>query len=414
MAEIYCNLARKLRILHTSDWHLGQKLSNLSRDKEQEAALEWLIQVITREKVDVLLVSGDVFDTYNPSVQAEAIYYRFLARLVASPCRHVVITGGNHDSAAKLMAPKPLMDALRIQVVGQATGLIEDEVFVFSDDENQTELIVAAVPFLREQNLVLREVGLGTDERRKSLRNAIKAHFQEVAEYIKSLEITKIPVVCMAHLCMGGEEITEEQSRIYLGDSHTLSNADFDELFDYVALGHIHRAQKLDTSGRIRYSGSLIPLSFSEINQKKIVWLVEFDSSKKCQVKELEVPQTRKLVRIKCTLEQLEAELSRHASVDPAYPTWAEVIIESERPVPQLHQMLMQLTEHLSLEILKHSNLALHAPVAHTGQLEQINQLSVQEVFERRCRQKGYSEDEIPSLLADFKELQEWAANREE
>jgi DNA repair protein SbcD/Mre11 len=401
-------MSRKLRILHTSDWHLGQKLANLSRDKEHEAALEWLVQTIVKEKVDVLVVSGDVFDTYNPSVQAETIYYKFIAKLVASPCRHIVITGGNHDSPAKLHAPKPLMDALQIHVIGQSSGHVADEVLVFSDEQNEPELIVAAVPFLREQNLALREVGQTIDARRLAIRTSIQSHFNDVAEYIRSLGISDVPVVCMAHLCVGGEEITEEQSRIYLGDSHTLRQEQFDRLFDYVALGHIHRPQKLEKSGRIRYSGSLIPLSFSEIMHKKVIVLADFIDGALHETKEISVPQTRKLVRIKCSLESLESELGKHASVDPAYPTWAEVVVESERPIPQLHQLLLSLTEQLSLEILKHSNPSQLGNLNQEVVLEQISQLNVIEVFERRCRQKGYPDEDIPELVADFKELQEW------
>jgi DNA repair protein SbcD/Mre11 len=399
---------RKLRVLHTSDWHLGQKLANLSRDAEQEAALNWLISVIESEKVDVLLVSGDIFDTVTPTVAAEAMYYRFLARLIPTCCRHVVITGGNHDSPAKLNAPKPLMDALKIHVVGQVSAVAEEEVFVFYDAKTEPELVVAAVPFIREQNLTLTEVGQTIEARRGFIRAAIKSHFDLVGAEAARLQFKDVVHICMGHLCIGGEDITEEQNRVYLGDTHTLAASDFHEVFDYVALGHIHRAQKLNKTGSVRYSGSLIPLSFSELGQKKLVWIVDFEQGALASVRDVEVPVTRKLVRIKTTLENLLPELSKHASVDPAYPTWAEVVVESENPVPQLHQTLMQATEQLAIEVLKHSNVTTAVKQNHARELEQISQLRVSDVFRRKAEQMGYSEDELKQMMADFEELHAW------
>jgi DNA repair protein SbcD/Mre11 len=402
--------AKHLRILHTSDWHLGHKLTNLNRDTEQEAALDWLIQTIVEEKVDVLIVAGDIFDTYNPSVQAETMYYRFLAELIPTACRHVIITGGNHDSPAKLNAPKPLMDALKIHVVGHATQVPENEVIVFDGLDGKPELVVAAVPFLREQYLPLVEVGQSVDDRRASIRHAVRQHFDRVGEHAASLKLD-VPFICMGHLCIGGEEITEEQSRIYLGDAQTMQASDFHPIFDYVALGHIHRAQKLNATGSVRYAGSMVQLSFSEAAQKKVVQIVDFKGGKLHKVTEMEVPLARKLVRIKCAMEQLPIELAKYASVDPAYPTWAEVIIESELPVPQLHQTLMEATEHLSLEILRHSNIARQNQTRHVEQLEQIAHLDPIDIFERKCRQDGYTDDEIIDLMEDFKALRGWMAN---
>ena len=141
-----------MKLLHTSDWHLGRSLYDRKRYNEFEAFLNWLIGFIADEKVDLLLVSG-VFDSTTPSNRAQELYYHFLGRLSATGCRHAVITGGNHDSPTFLDAPKNLLGALNIHVVGSATGNPEDEVFVLKDDDGKTEAIVCAVPFLRDRDI---------------------------------------------------------------------------------------------------------------------------------------------------------------------------------------------------------------------------------------------------------------------
>jgi DNA repair protein SbcD/Mre11 len=406
---------KKLRVLHTSDWHLGQKLTNLSREPEQELALDWLLETIIDQSVDALIVSGDVFDTYHPSVSAETLYYRFLARLYSTPCRHVVIIGGNHDSPARLNAPKPLLNALNMHIVGQISDDIDKEIIVLKDASGQAELVIAAVPFLREQHLAFTETGLQIDERRKGIRTAIQGHFAQVAEAAKSRGATNCPHICMAHLCIGGQEVTEEQSRIYLGDTQTLSSTDFDPIFDYVALGHIHRAQKMNATGTIRYCGSMIPLSFSELEQKKLVYLIDFEESKVAKISEIAVPIYRRLVRIKSSIEEIGAQLKKHSPPSDQLSTWAEVLIESTLPIPQMHQTLQQACQGLNLQILKHSNTASGSKTQrHTEQLEQIEHLDPQEVFERKCLKDGYTQEQMPRLIEGFRELREWMEKRTE
>ncbi|RME09699.1 MAG: exonuclease subunit SbcD, partial [Bacteroidetes bacterium] len=142
-----------MKILHTSDWHLGQKLTGRDRDEEHRLALDWLADFIAQEKVDVLVVAGDVFDIHNPPNSARELYYRFLRKLIQSSVRHVVVIGGNHDSPNMLEAPKELLQLLGIHVVGAATGHVSDEIIELKDADGKVELVVAAVPFLRDQDL---------------------------------------------------------------------------------------------------------------------------------------------------------------------------------------------------------------------------------------------------------------------
>ena len=141
-----------MNLLHTSDWHLGRALYGRKRYEEFAAFLDWLADTIERERIDVLLVAGDVFDTSAPSNRAQGLYYRFLCRVAASSCRHVVVVAGNHDSPSFLNAPRELLKELHVHVVGSSTpDHPEDEVLVLRNAQDAPELIVCAVPYLRDR-----------------------------------------------------------------------------------------------------------------------------------------------------------------------------------------------------------------------------------------------------------------------
>ncbi|NQS72549.1 MAG: exonuclease subunit SbcD, partial [Desulfobulbaceae bacterium] len=141
-----------MKILHTSDWHIGRALYGRKRYEEFKAFLDWLAETIQQNAINTLLVAGDVFDTSTPSNRAQELYYRFLCRVAASTCRHVVIVAGNHDSPSFLNAPKELLKALDVHVVGSAANP-EDEVLVLRNEQKAPELIVCAVPYLRDRDI---------------------------------------------------------------------------------------------------------------------------------------------------------------------------------------------------------------------------------------------------------------------
>lgn len=158
-----------MKILHTSDWHLGRALYGKKRYEEFEGFLSWLAETIRQNKIETLLVAGDVFDTGAPSNSAQELYYRFLCQVAGSQCRHVVVTGGNHDSPSFLNAPKELLKALDVHVVGNATESLEDEVLTLRDKEGEPELIVCAVPYLRDRDIRVVEAGESVDDKERKL-----------------------------------------------------------------------------------------------------------------------------------------------------------------------------------------------------------------------------------------------------
>ncbi|MBT5267882.1 MAG: exonuclease subunit SbcD, partial [Candidatus Marinimicrobia bacterium] len=170
-----------MKILHTSDWHLGRSLYGRKRYEEFSAFLDWLDKTIEDEKVDALLVAGDVFDTSTPSNRAQELYYRFLCRVAASCCRHVVVIAGNHDSPSFLNAPKELLRALNVYVVGSVSDALDDEVIVLHKD-GKPEAIVCAVPYLRDKDIRTVEPGENIDDKNAKLVEGLKNHYANVCD----------------------------------------------------------------------------------------------------------------------------------------------------------------------------------------------------------------------------------------
>lgn len=395
-----------MRILHTSDWHLGQKFISQSREAEQQMALDWLLEVIEKEQVDVLIVAGDIFDVNNPPVSAEEMYYHFLTRLKKTCCQHVVITGGNHDSPSKLNAPRGLLKALNMHVVGATTGDLDDEIIVFEGKDGEPDLMVAAVPFLRERDFRTITAGESAGERIRRIQEGIVAHYQEIIA--KTIDFKGF-MVATGHLFAKGASTHEEQQNIYLGNLDNIAADQFPERFDYIALGHIHRMQKVGKQDRIRYAGSLIPLSFSEISDKKGVLLVDFDKNQKTPaIREIIAPVFRRLVTIKGKMSEVEQKLQKnHQPTDPL-PAWVEIIVTSDPGVAMPDRHLRDFAAGMHLEILKVRVERSASALAEQMPLMDLSALTIEEVFEQRCTAKGLNDEEISTVKQTFSELKMW------
>ena len=194
-----------MKILHTSDWHLGQKFISRDREEEHRLALDWLVQTIEKEGVELLIVAGDVFDIGSPPNYARALYYNFLKEIWRTGCRHVVVTGGNHDSPQMLDAPKELLQLLDVHVVGTASEDPAGEVLVLKNKKGEPEAVVAAVPFLRDQDLRRSASGEGGQERIERIKEGILGHYVAIGQAVEAFADLKIPMIVTAHLCVTGE-----------------------------------------------------------------------------------------------------------------------------------------------------------------------------------------------------------------
>lgn len=281
---------KPLTILHTSDWHLGRRLYGRMRYEEFEAFLSWLQETISAQKVDVLIVAGDIFDTMTPSNRAQALYYEFLGKVSKLCCEHIVIVAGNHDSPTFLDAPSKVLKFLNVHVIGTACDDLNDEVLVLDAIDGTPHCIIAAVPYLRDRDVRGSHAGESMDCKDANVIKGIRAHYDEVAsiakarqEHLSNAHQRHIPIIATGHLFAAGSKTTEDDGvrDLYVGSLGQISADMFDDGFDYVALGHLHVPQRVGGCEHIRYSGSPIAMGFGEAKQQKQVLLVEFGEVEK-------------------------------------------------------------------------------------------------------------------------------------
>lgn len=346
-----------MRILHTSDWHLGHTFCERSRTEEQGFFLDWLLRALDEHAVDVLVVAGDVFDIANPPAEALALYYGFLARLnAAAQARaratgrrlRAVIVGGNHDSASRLDAPSDVLEALDVTVVGghdpardvlplgDAAGLLVP----ITGPSGGVELVVAAVPYLHEFRIGVRSF----DAEAAALRSAMKSAFREVYTRLADkaqAAFPGVPLVATGHLtCLPSEgALTTAEDAIPLeinrvGTLGALGPSVFDERYAYVALGHIHRGFAVDDARRIHYSGTPVQVSPVEPASSRRVLLVDIDASA-VKTQGIPVPQRRRLVRLDGTLAEVIAAVKAARPGEGELPPYLVASVQLREPNPR-------------------------------------------------------------------------------
>ncbi len=408
-----------MRVLHTADWHLGQRFQQgHERLDEHHCFLDWLLETIEREQVEVLVVAGDVFDTANPPAAARELYYNFLARLRNSQtCHDVVLVGGNHDSAATLNASASLLKALRVHVVGGVPAQFEEQCLVLPHGAAEPRLVVAAVPFLRDADVRHLVAGETTAEREARLREGIAAHYQRLAALLPDYRAQNVPVLATGHLFAAGGTAGDAERDIHVGTLGQITADAFPETFDYVALGHLHRPQVVGGRAHIRYCGAPIPLSFSETSHPQQVLLLTFRGAGCPAVQALDVPCTRRLRRFRGPLDQVIQQIGEHDNEGYAHEAWAEVAVESDLPWAVVQDQIREawLQTNGRLRVLTARKLA-EAPVAEATAFSlliapepaapHLDELTPRTVFEQLLATKNYDETAQQELLATFLELQ--------
>ena len=400
-----------LTILHTSDWHLGRSLYGRRRYDEFAAFLDWLLDTIEQQQVEVLLVAGDIFDTSAPSNRAQQLYYRFLCRVAAGNCcRHVVVIGGNHDSPSFLDAPQELLRALNVYVVGSAAECPGNEVLTLKSAAGIPELLVCAVPYLRDRDIRVAQAGESLDDKERNLQAGISRHYAAVVDHAQRLRAElqlNIPIVGMGHLfAAGGQTLEGDGVRdLYVGSlAHVGANI-FDPCLDYVALGHLHVPQTVGGSQRIRYSGSPLPMGFGEARQQKSVCLVKLGAGAVDghSLQLVEVPVFRQLERIEGDLDALLTRIVQLAAL--ASSAWLEVVYSGEKIVADLRERLDDAVAGTGLEILRVKNARMVEQVL--GQMstdETLDELDVHEVFSRCLLAHAVPAEQCPGLERSYRE----------
>jgi len=399
----------KFTVLHTSDWHLGRMLyARKERTAEHEAFLRWLLQTIEKEAVDALIVAGDIFDSTAPPNASLKMYYDFLLQVRNCGCRHIIITGGNHDSPSLLDAPKELLNALDVKVTGRATEQIEDEVITLKDPNGKPLAIVCAVPFLRERDISRWVSGETYSDRSQRIADSIAAHYAALAQASENKRIESgedIPVIATGHLSIaGGKTCADDGVRdTYVGAIECVGHDIFPQIFDYVALGHYHIPSSIDSEGRIRYSGSPLPMGFGEAEQRKIALKIEFHNRNRT-VTEIPVPLFQRLETIAGDKEHIINRLSELKAQGES--VWTEIVYEDAQLTPDLMKWLAEITADSNIEALKVQD---RHETEKLLSLEEVGKpledLDTHEVFDKLLSDRGITEEQQNDLRLLYCEI---------
>jgi exonuclease SbcD len=397
-----------LRLLHTSDWHLGHRFHGRQRHDEQGSFLDWLIDQIETCGVDVLLVAGDVFDTTTPGNRAQSLYYRFLNRLAGSCCRHVVITGGNHDSPALLEAPRELLRQLDIHVVGSIDSQPDKEVVLLRDRDGQPELVVCAVPFLRDRDIRTAAPGETLEEKGRQLRDGIREHYRQVCDVAERLREEvggHLPLVAMGHLFVAGGRTVEGDGvrELTIGGLDRIDGASFPASIDYLALGHLHLGQLVAGNPTRRYCGAPLPMSFSEAGLRKEVLLLTWEQ-RGFVAEPIAVPVLQPIASLSGDLSQLLKGLEELKTDSRSF--WVELQYIGDILIPNLREQLLAAVEESNLTLLRIRNNRLYDyTLQQDRETESLDELSVTEVFERCLAAHQVEEGQRHVLGAAFTEI---------
>ena len=393
---------KNMKILHTADWHIGQRLHERSRLDEHKQFLDWLLETIQKRKVDLLLVSGDIFDTSLPSAEATNLYYRFLYRLFDETDAYTVITAGNHDSARHLEAPREFLEMGKIYVVGLAT---ESAKCVLPFPPDNPRVMVAAVPYLLESEL--RHFSYQTEaERNDRYREWLKAFYADCVAYMPA----ELPKILMGHLFVQGGKETNSERNIQIGGATAIRAADFPDGVNYVALGHLHRPQTIkDTDYPIRYSGSPIPLRFNETGYSKKVYLLELsDDGSLVRDEDIEIPVFKEL----CTVEGDEAAILSRAMTGNWGGKYIQIKLKLSKPQTGINDEIRQAFGDRGGEVL---SVEIELPEATQGPVIPVEEMERPEkIFAQFHKAKFDGELPDETLAQTFSELLQMVSDSSE
>ena len=406
-----------LRILHTSDWHLGQFFIGKSREAEHRAFFRWLCDTIKTRQIDVLLVAGDIFDTTTPPSYARELYHQLIVDLQPLGVQ-LVLLGGNHDSVAVLKESAELLRCLNTYVIPGYQCDPAQHLLVLKNHDGKPGAVLAAVPFLRPRDLSQRDdfrssAGVEAGEKQLQLQQQISVVYQELYQAAQTLATelspdTPLPLLATGHLTTVGASSSESVREIYIGTLEAFPVSGFPP-FAYVALGHIHQAQKVGGTEHIRYSGAPLALSFDEARQQKYCLEVTLDHAD-VTVEALPLPCFQPLLSLKSDLTSLPALLAPALqSLSAGQRLWLELVLTGDSALlSDVQVQLEQLLAPLPVDLLR---LRRQRPVdaaSIVGSGLSLQELTPADVFAARLAQEELSAElqlRLPQLHQQALEL---------
>jgi exonuclease SbcD len=394
----------KFRILHTSDWHLGQNFYGKSRANEHQKFLNWLLEQVSEHAIDAVIVAGDIFDTGTPPSYAREMYFDFIVNMHKKKCQ-LIILAGNHDSVAMLGESKQLLSHLSCQVITSASDILDKQIITLNNKKGQAGAVLCAIPFIRPRDIMTSSAGQSVKEKQQSLQQAISEHYQNLYQQAQDLaqlsHDVKLPIIATGHLTTVGVTSSESVRDIYIGTLEAFPANAFPNA-DYIALGHIHRNQRVAKSEHIRYSGSPIALSFDEATQTKKVLIAEFEQGKLSQVIEQDIPCFQPLLMVKSKLEHLTKDINELVDtlnnseklLEKDQKIWLDIEINSAEYLQDLTPRIEALVKELPVEVLlvRRSKKSRQSMPESQKKIT-LNELSLSEVFATRLLQENWQTD---------------------
>ncbi|WP_432470547.1 exonuclease subunit SbcD [Amphritea sp. HPY] len=407
-----------MKILHTSDWHLGQSFFTKSRKAEHQAFLDWLLEQIAANGIDAVIVAGDIFDTGTPPSYAREMYNQFIVAISQLGCTLVVL-GGNHDSVSTLNESKELVACLNTHVVAsvvtnEVSNFVAEnseqagnQIIELSNSRGETGAILCAIPFIRPRDVIQSSAGESGTEKRQALGSAIKQHYHQLYQAALNIRDEKqlsVPIIATGHLTALGVSQSDSVRDIYIGTLEGFAADGFPPA-DYIALGHIHRPQIVAKSDHIRYSGSPIPLSFDELKTVKQVMKVEFDGSDRTGITPIEIPRFQPMAVLKGDLGAIETQLKQYENSLPEMPVWLCIEVEIQDYLSDLQQRIQTMTEHLNVEVLQLRRSRNKAQQALTQvERETLAELTPHDVFAKRLELETFDGEKEQARLGRIKQ----------
>jgi DNA repair protein SbcD/Mre11 len=406
-----------LNILHTADWHLGQTFYEYDRSFEHAEFLSWLTTAISEKEIDVLLISGDIFDVSNPSAASMSQFYRFLKEVTSINSQlQIICIAGNHDSAARLEAPKTLLEAFNVSVVGSVewttdkTIDYEKLIVPLIDRSGAVEAFCLAIPFLRP----------GDYANDKGYAAGVESVYHDGVDYLNNIRKPNQAIVVLGHLHTLDAKVTEDDKseRKILGGLEYVPLSAFPDEIAYTALGHIHRPQEVNRQKNVRYAGSPLPMSFSELNYRHQVVSVKIENGRAVSIEPLEIPVTVKLLSVPSSPEPLlkvTEELQKLPEGDgdeKLYP-YLQVRVKLDGPEPSLRHQVEAALAGKAVRLAR-----IEVSYSGTGSSEKIKTMSADDLQKLRPfnmlerRYKARYNAEVPEDLASlFNEVLEGLNN---
>lgn len=393
-----------MKILHTSDWHLGQYFMMKTRELEHIAFFNWLIELIRVEAIDALIVAGDIFDSSAPPSYARKLYNDFIIMLRKTNCSKLIIVSGNHDSVAVLNENSQLLEELNVSVLAGLHKDINDHIIELKNNRGEIEAVVCALPFLRANDVMESSNKRSTDDQQLALQNGIANTYQDLYKLCKDL-YKDVPLIATGHLTAVGCTVSDSVREIYIGTLTAFSSKLF-PAFDYIALGHLHKAQKVHKNEHIRYCGSPIPLSFDEVKNNKQVLIANFNEEKLLDVEVFDIPLFQEFKIIKGDLNEVTCELKLLAKEYQNSSIWVEVKIKDPNYKADVTETLQACILESKVEILKVSRAQINENQQWIlGDHSTLDDLTPIDVFKHRL-------DETDELDKDQKLLMETLFNK--